>query len=309
MALHSENSSTPPGLPLADAEIAAVLVAMKAQAALFRVANFALRAEALDELEVHVLDRLDGLLAAAPSAARHRLRRRAGALQTRLHGLNQQLFEQLRQHIRAGQLSPTSLRARLAACVGPGSWPAGSSGIATDYDSLDVLTEGLAQPLAAEAREPEMVQYQKTPARIIGALAAKLSAQDVFYDLGSGLGQVALLVRLLSGATATGVEIEAAYCRHAQACADDLRLTRVHFLHADARRVDYADGTAFFLFTPFRGHILQQVLDRLRLVAQRRPLRLFSYGPGTLALAPQPWLRRLDPPDSHLYQLAEFESR
>nr|WP_230688022.1 class I SAM-dependent methyltransferase [Hymenobacter ruricola] len=139
-------------------------------------------------------------------------------------------------------------------------------------------------------------------------MAAKISAHDTFYDLGSGLGQVPLLVRLLSGATTAGVEIEPAYCRYAQACADALRLTRVRFLNADARAVDYADGTVFFLFTPFTGQILARVLGRLRQVGQHQPLRIFSYGPGTQALAQEPWLRRLSPAGGHLYQLAEFRN-
>lgn len=291
-------------------ELTDALEGLEAQPALLVLENFASRAQALDELEFHVLDRLDGLLATAPSAALSCLRTRALALQTEFEALDDQLFQQLRATIRTGHYTPAGLRALLATYAGPASldnYPA-----ATSYDGLDVLTNGLftklAEPLEAAAREPGMVYYQKTPARIILELAAKLTSQDVFYDLGSGLGQVPLLVRLLSGATAIGVEIEPAYCRYAQVNADALRLTRVHFINADARSVSYADGSAFFLFTPFTGHLLQTVLNQLQQVAQQKPLRLFSYGPGTLALTQQPWLRRLDPPDSHLYQLTEFWS-
>ena len=280
---------------------------------LFSEANFASRANALDELEFHVIDRLDGLLAAGPSAALSQLRRQATRLKEQLEAIDRQLFRRLRATIRAGRYTPDGLRTLLATYVGPAGRSNGPTAAATSYDSLDVLTNGLfgelAQPLNCEVREPEMVYYQKTPARVIVALAAKITAQDTLYDLGSGLGHVPLLVGLLSGATAKGVEIEPAYCRYAQACAAALRLTRVHFLNADARSVDYADGSAFFLFTPFTGRILQHVLGQLRQVAQHKPLKLFSYGPGTQALAQQSWLLRLNPLDSHLYQLAEFQSR
>jgi len=292
-------------------EITTALEMLAAQPELFTEANFASRAEALDELEFHIIDRLDGLLATQPSAALGRLRQQAVALQSRLETLDTRLFEQLRAAIRAGQYTRASLWALLAACVEPASeGPAPLP--ATSYDSLDVFTNGLvmapAPPLEAEAREPEMVYYQKTPARIIVELAAKITAQDVLYDLGSGLGHVPLLVRLLSDATTKGVEIEPTYCQHARACAEALRLTRVHFLAADARTVDYADGTAFFLFTPFTGRILQQVLSQLQQLALRKIFRLFSYGPVTPELAQQPWLLRVNPLASHPYQLAEFRA-
>ena len=36
------------------------------------------------------------------------------------------------------------------------------------------------------------------------------------------------------------------------------------------RQGDYADGTAFFLYTPFEGRMLQDVLERLKGEAQKR---------------------------------------
>ncbi|MGI4874499.1 MAG: class I SAM-dependent methyltransferase [Janthinobacterium lividum] len=297
---------------LAVAQMQQVLATLSAQPALFEEAGFAGRADALDELELHVTDRLAGLLEAGDSAALRHLHQQAEALQARLEALDQQLFRWLRAAIRAGQYPPAALRALLAALVGPTGLPTGpGAGEATSYDSLDVLTNGLlgevAPPQPTVALAPEMVYYQKTPARIIWELTANITPQDTFYDLGSGLGQVPLLVRLLSGATVRGVEIEPAYCRYAQACADALGLTSgVQFHCADARSLAYADGSIFFFFTPFTGHILTSVLAQLARVAQHKPLRIFSYGPGTQELARQPWLRRLGPPASSLYQLAEF---
>lgn len=293
------------------AEIQTTLDNIAAQPTLFMEANFSSRADALDELEFHVIDRLDNLLAAGQSAALNCLSNQATALKKRLEGLDKHLFRRLQKLIWTGQYTPDGLRALLATYMGPAGISNGSSP-ATSYDSLDVLTDGLfLKPdslIEVPTREPEMVYYQKTPARIIWELAASLAAHDTFYDLGSGLGQVPMLVRLLTGATAKGVEIEPAYCQHAQACADALRLTRVHFFNADARSLDYADGTAFFLFTPFTGYILQRVLDRLGQVAERKSLKIFSYGPGTQALTQQPWLRLVTPHNNHLYQLAEFRS-
>lgn len=289
-------------------EIAAALEALEANPALVYIPNFSGRADAQDELEVRVLDRLDGLLAETPTAELRRLKSQATALQARFAALDQAVFTALRAAIRAGDYAPAALRAQLLALAGPGSQ---SSTPATRYDNLDVLTNGLfpepAQLPEPQEREPEMVYYQKTPARIILELATKLTPEEVLYDLGAGLGQVTLLVHLLSGATARGVEIEPAYYRHAQACAAALNLPQVQFQCTDARTADYTAATAFYLFTPFTGRIMQQVLARLQALARQRPLRLFSYGPSTEALEQQPWLRRLDA-GRHLYQLAEFQS-
>ena len=66
-----------------------------------------------------------------------------------------------------------------------------------------------------------MVFYQPTPGRIIFELVerAALQKHDTFYDLGSGLGQVVILVSLLSGARAKGIEFDPAYCEYARRCA------------------------------------------------------------------------------------------
>jgi hypothetical protein len=76
-------------------------------------------------------------------------------------------------------------------------------------------------PAQIKEREPGMIYYQKTPARIILELVKKAAFQpgDVFYDLGSGLGQAAILVNLLASVISKGVEFEPAYCHYAKTCA------------------------------------------------------------------------------------------
>jgi SAM-dependent methyltransferase len=167
------------------------------------------------------------------------------------------------------------------------------------YDALDAFVSGLLAgeeaPAETVTREAEMVYYQPTPARVVLRLIewAKIGPEDVFFDLGAGLGQVCLLVRLLSGATTHGVEIEPAYVAYARACAARLGLDRADFAAIDARQADYSTGTVFFLYTPFTGHLLAVVLARLRAAAAGRAVRVGAYGPCTAALARQEWLRPL----------------
>ena len=301
MGPSAEHPHNRPAAPLRQ-----LLDELAAQPALLREPRFAARADALDELELLLLPESVAIPGAEPEPL-GQLRREAELLQSRLETVNRRLFRRLQAEIRAGRLAPAQLRQRLLRYAGP---PVAAADAAR-YDHLDALTNGLlpepAAPLLPASRDPEMVYYQKTPARVIFALAARLGPADVLYDLGSGLGQVPLLVHLLSGARTRGIEIEPEYCRHAQRCAELLHLPQVQFRCADARQANLTAATAFYLFTPFTGGIMRAVLARLRELARQRPLRLFSYGPSTAALAPEPWLRRVGEA-GHPYQLAEFRS-
>ena len=85
--------------------------------------------------------------------------------------------------------------------------------------------------------------------------------------------------------------MEPAYCAYAEQCAQALNLTRVTFINRDARAADYADGTIFFMYTPFTGQMLQAVLDKLHTEAQTRPIRIAAYGPCTSHVTQQSWLQ------------------
>jgi hypothetical protein len=252
-------------------------------------AGFAARAASLDALEAHVEARLGALAEAGPLGPGLRaLLARAKSLRRRLAGANGRVLRGLRKRILAGRSTPEALRRAVQRCAGPSRDDGG-------YDALDALAAQLLLTDApAEPRlplEPGLVAYQPTPARAILALIerARLGPRDRFYDLGSGLGQVAALVALLSGARATGIEREPAYCDYARRCAAGLRLQGVDFVQADVRHADLGGGTVYYLYTPFRGAILAQVLQRLRQEAAQRPLRVCSYGPCTLELAEAGW--------------------
>jgi hypothetical protein len=116
-------------------------------------------------------------------------------------------------------------------------------------------------------------------------------------------------VNLLTGAEAAGVEIEPAYCDYARAAAAALDLPAVRFIDADARAADFGDVGTFFLYTPFRGAILRQVLDALQRESRHRAIRIFSYGPCTREVAAAPWLQRIHGSGDDPHRLAGFRSR
>jgi hypothetical protein len=283
-------------------------------AAFWEERSFEGRADAIDYLDFHVIDRIAGLLQITnPVTELLLLKQRAEGLKRQLEAVNTFLFERLRADIRLGRLVGPALLKLMNDYVGRSG--DGQAQPAVGYDTLDMFTNGLLSvqpvPLETTEREPEMVYYQKTPARLVLELAdkARLTNDDVFYDVGSGLGHVPMLVHLVSGATAKGIEVEPAYCAYATTCAADLNLPGVQFIRADARHTDYSDGTVFFMYTPFQGRMLQEVLDRLQAVSQRKQIRVFSYGPCTHDIARQNWLTFLNEEDSNSYKLSEFSSR
>ncbi len=146
-------------------------------------------------------------------------------------------------------------------------------------------------PARRTERPAGMVHYVPSPVAVVGELAARLSSNDVFYDIGSGLGLVTMLVTFLTGVRTVGVEYEPAYHEHAVAQAQSLGLKGVRFVLSDARTADYGDGTVFYVYDTFRDGILAGMIERLAQEAQKRPIRVFSRGHSTPVFDEVPWLR------------------
>jgi SAM-dependent methyltransferase len=182
------------------------------------------------------------------------------------------------------------------------------------FDGLDVFVDSLLEIEShadlGELLDPEMVHYEPTPARIILDFVdhVPLSDSDVFYDVGSGLGRVVILVNLLAGIRSRGIEINPLLAADASKKARDLGLANVDFLGVDAREAEYHDGTIFFFFTPFRGSVRDAVLDRLRAEARFRPIRVCTFGSITRRVVEQSWLRLQDPAMNHDRRIAVFHN-
>lgn len=296
-------------MPVDLQELQAELAAFRNDSTLMAAHNLQRRAEALDFLTfLQDVLRMERRL----TPAMQTLQQQAVHLQSQLDTINSHLFAQVRTAIQSGTLTGSALRHYLAQFTD--YTPQNSDRVYMSYDGLDVLVDGLFDlkraPAATLAPTVEMVHCEETPARVLLDLIdhTPLTATDVFYDLGAGLGQVVMLVHLLTGVKAKGVEVEPAFCAFAQAKAQNLGLTNVEFINTDARTANYSDGTLFFMFTPFRGQLLQHVLDRLQQVAHHHPIRLCTFGPCTPRVADQPWLRPLTPAARHEYKLVIFES-
>jgi hypothetical protein len=280
-------------------EIESQLDAIANDATLFDEVNFGARARTLDHLDFHVLDRIAVLLESSPSSQElAHVKDHAERIVHRLESVDGVLFRRLRTDIRSGHATGAGLRRVIDRYVSsdlPKRTPHRNPG----YDLLDLFLNGLLlwRPLPPETKSvnSEMVFYQQTPARFVIEMIDRtpVTGNDVFFDVGSGLGQVAILVNLLSGASAKGIEIEPGFCDYATMTAAELNLTRVEFRNADARAADYAEGTVFFLYTPFVGGIASTVLDRLRTESLTRSIRVVTHGPITAQVARLSWLEPL----------------
>ncbi|MDH3598334.1 MAG: class I SAM-dependent methyltransferase [Candidatus Tectomicrobia bacterium] len=259
-------------------------------------ANFAERIHALDVLGRDLLDRIeDTLYVHGYREDLASLYRRATVLSKQLDAVNANLFQRLQAQLAADADHPTTLHQLCEVYVKRSSSVPPRAD--TDEDYLDLFVNGLLGidhvPEETIYPKPEMIGYVPTPARAIFTLLAhaNLHEHDVFYDLGAGLGRVSLLVGLLTPARAKGIEIEPAYCRFARQRAQRLNLSQVSFINQDAGEADYTDGTLFFMYTPFTGRLLQQVLDKLGNEARTRRISLAAYGPCTLHVERQSWLQ------------------
>lgn len=255
---------------------------------LLEAASFRERSDWLARLDV-LLDDSD-LGAIVPSQTQ----RQARKIRARLEGVNDTLYRSIRAEIQQGR-RPAFLSGMLCEDTKP------VGGLSFDF--LDELVIGVLQLEEPDSPPPqppaEMVFYQPTPARHIFDLL-RLTAPgqaDVLIDFGSGLGHVALLASICTGARCIGIEREESYVRCARHAAERLHLHRATFVQQDAREAELSVGTVFYLYTPFTGAILADVLSRLQQQSQSRLIRVCTFGPCTGAIAREPWLESDVRPD------------
>jgi hypothetical protein len=268
-------------------------------------ARYLLQPERLT-MRLNVLDELDAImgdldLRGPKTFSDPELILRARSLRFQLEAANQTMYEAAHAEI-AARGNSSALDRWLTGLVNDRKAERPHPGL-----SFDLFDEIVCEVLqfrgpgkAGLLPSPEMTAYQPTPARHILDLIATcaFSSDDVLIDLGSGLGHVPLLVCILAKIHTLGVEVQPEYAASAQETANRLNLSRVQFVAEDARTTDLSVGTVFYMFTPFTGSILTDVLHRLYLQSKTRQIRICSLGPCTRILQCQTWLigkQRFDP--------------
>jgi hypothetical protein len=295
-------------------ELQILIEAIESNPALYQEKNFDERLEAIDLIEFHLIDQLEELLLNTDQPTQlNLLKHRAEKIKADLETIDTNLFQKLRTNIRTKGCNGKEFKNLVSEYV-DFDLNDNKHQEEAGYDNLDIFINGLlagrAMPEQTKDLAPEMVYYQKTPARIVFEMIEKFhfTIEDVFFDLGSGLGQVAMLVNLLTGITVRGIEFEPAFCEYAGDCAADLNLSNVTFINVDARKADYSEGTIFFMYTPFHGEMLKEVLEILREESLYRKIKIITYGPCTAYVALQSWLEPAAPQHDNIYKLGFFTS-
>jgi SAM-dependent methyltransferase len=118
---------------------------------------------------------------------------------------------------------------------------------------------------------------------------AEVREDDVFVDVGSGVGRATLLVHLLTGARTIGLEIQPQLVQRSRDLACRLNAERVAFIEGDAAQLidDVPMGSVYFFYCPFGGERLDRVIDDLEAVARTKTIRIASLN---LPIPSRPWL-------------------
>lgn len=165
-------------------------------------------------------------------------------------------------------------------------------------DALLGLEDRPADDEACVGDDPELIRCVASGVSAIAdaVLKAGVGPDDVFLDLGAGCGRVAMLVHLLTGARAIGLEIQEGLVAFGRERAAALALDDVDLRRGDAREDELPAATVVYLYLPFVGRSLARVLARLEEQARRAPLIVCALG---VELRREGWLRAVD--DSSLW--------
>ena len=137
------------------------------------------------------------------------------------------------------------------------------------YFILWITTWVNAQQTAT--RTPDVPYVPTRPAVVEGMLElAKVTKNDVLYDLGCGDGRIVITAAKKYGATGTGIDIDPQRIKEAQKNAADAKVTdKVNFVQADLFETDFSKASVVTLY----------LLPAINL--KLRPILLKQLKPGT----------------------------
>jgi SAM-dependent methyltransferase len=117
---------------------------------------------------------------------------------------------------------------------------------------LEEILDVAYPPLDASALPRELIDYSPSGlAEILFAVDnASLGPGATFVDLGSGVGKVVLVVALLTGAIAHGIELDPVLVERARASARALGLENARFVEGDMRDVALPAADVYYMYIP-----------------------------------------------------------
>lgn len=116
--------------------------------------------------------------------------------------------------------------------------------------SVVIVASGQAQDSNAPSREPDIF-YVPTPPEVVDAMlkVAKVTKDDIVYDLGSGDGRIPIAAARDYGARGIGIDIDPQRIKEANENAQKNNVTdKVKFVQADLFEYDFSDATVVTLY-------------------------------------------------------------
>lgn len=161
---------------------------------------------------------------------------------------------------------------------------------------LNVHTSGMYLDPANPDSCCSKLTYRSTRA-VLDAM--RLRPRDVFFDIGCGKGRVLCCAAQVPLRRVVGIEMnpEAAAAARANSARMRGRRAPVQVIEGDARKADYTDGTAFYLFNPFGADVLRAVLERIRATLDYNPRSVrfaYTYPRHEFVLEGCGWLQLTD---------------
>ena len=176
-------------------------------------------------------------------------------------------------------------------------------GIRTEPEPADAIRDPVEPwkgEFSAKAKNPDNFRYSTVGYHHVRKILRELSLgpDDVFCDVGCGMGRVLCLAARYPVRKCVGVELTDRLCTIARRNATSLRGRRapVEIIGGDAPRADLSEGTVYFLFNPFGPETLQDTLENIRvsLGANPRSIRIVYYHAKYRAAVDNlPWLAPL----------------
>jgi len=131
----------------------------------------------------------------------------------------------------------------------------------------------LGEP-SERARHDDNVRYETADYWNIRKVARilKPGPEDVFYDIGSGMGRMLCVMARRPIRKCIGIELFEPLCEIARRNVASLRGRKapVEIRCADAATADLSDGTIYYMFNPFGEETLRDALENIRTSLSRK---------------------------------------
>lgn len=167
---------------------------------------------------------------------------------------------------------------------------------------LGISTFGYHPGSGAPGEREWYMHYSPTPYRDLFEILAmaRLGDDDIFTDLGCGLGRAVFAASHRGARRAEGVELVPALARNAEQNRNLSRLAErnIAFFERNALDHDLSATTLLYMFHSFGGQIIAEILDKAkrdrRKTNARKPLRIAYVNPVCEeALRASDWLRHV----------------